>query len=162
MDIQVSSNFERLLFEASAATRQAVRRLMQRLAADPAASTSTHAALAAIRADFAAGRADEAETAATMRDVHAATGYLPDPHTAVGLAVSRRFADPAVPMVTLATAHPAKFPAAVEAATGIEPALPAGLADITGKRERLRSSPTTWRRSRIIIAAPSRATAERV
>ncbi len=135
MDIQVSSNFERLLFEASGRDADAVRGAMASLSQSGAFSVP-EAALAAMRADFAAGRADETETAATMRGLLDAAGYLADPHTAVALAVASRSADPAVPMVTLATAHPAKFPAAVRAATGIEPALPARLATLMSGEER--------------------------
>ncbi len=123
MDIQVSSNFERLLFEAYGRDAAAVEGLMQRLAQSRAFDIAAEP-LEHIRADFTAGRADEAESAATMREINLTTGALPDPHTAVALAVSRRFVDPAVPMVTLATAHPAKFPEAVAAATGIHAALP--------------------------------------
>jgi threonine synthase len=136
MDIQVSSNFERLLFEA-----------MDRDAVGPAAPdgwaraigqlcTVPDTALAAIRAGFRAGRTDESETAATMRAVHEKSGYLLDPHTAVGVSVARPLLGGDVPVVTLATAHPAKFPAAVKAATGIEPALPVWLADLYGRKER--------------------------
>ncbi len=96
-------------------------------------------ALGAIRGLFAAHRADEAETAETMRRVHAESGYLLDPHSAVGVAAAERemaALDPAVPVVTLATAHPAKFPDAVAAATGVRPALPPHLADLFEREER--------------------------
>jgi threonine synthase len=91
--------------------------------------------LANMRDDFAAGRADEAETAETIRDTYARTGFLPDPHTAVGLFVAAKNRKAGVPMVALATAHPAKFPDAVKAAAGIEPALPAGFDGLLGARE---------------------------
>ena len=78
-----------------------------------------------MRALFAAGRADEEEVAATIRTVLRETGRFVDPHTAVGIAVAEKEPrDPAVPMVVLSTAHPAKFPDAVEAACGMRPALP--------------------------------------
>jgi threonine synthase len=118
------------------------------------------APLEQIRMDFAAGRADETEVAATMREIHATTGTLPDPHTAVALAVSRRFVDPAVPMVTLATAHPAKFPEAVRAATGIDAALPAGFGDILNKTERFTTLANDPRAIEDHIAAHSRAIPE--
>jgi threonine synthase len=133
MDIQVSSNFERLLFEAHGRNGAAIRRLMDELAGG--AFAIAESPLAAIREDFVAGRADEAETAATIRDTWRATGFLPDPHTAVGLAVASRFSDPAVPMVTLATAHPAKFPDAVTAATGHRPELPEEFAGLMNRKE---------------------------
>jgi threonine synthase len=138
MDIQVSSNFERLLFEAHHGDGAAVAALMHDLARDRAFSLA-EPALASIRGLFAAHRADESETAETMRRVHAESGYLLDPHSAVGVAAAERelgSLDPAVPVVTLATAHPAKFPDAVAAATGVRPALPPHLADLFEREER--------------------------
>jgi threonine synthase len=134
MDIQVSSNFERLLFEAYGRDAAAVRRLMAGLA-QSGAFTIDPAPLAAIRDEFAGGSADEDEVAATIGRVASATGFLPDPHTAVGLAVAGRFLEPGVPMVTLSTAHPAKFAAAVEAATGRPPPLPEGFGDLLDGKE---------------------------
>lgn len=134
MDIQVSSNFERLLFEAYGRDGRAVSRLMGELG--KAGSFAIDAApLAAIRTEFDAGRADEAETAATIRETWRETGFLADPHSAVGLAVARRFAEPGVPMVTLATAHPAKFPDAVERASGERPEPPEGFRDLVRRQE---------------------------
>ena len=136
MDIQVSSNFERLLFEALGRDGSAVAGLMRDLARTRA-FTLDQATLESMRAGFSARRADEAETAATMRRVFAGTGYLLDPHTAVGVTAAEQEAlDPTVPVVTLATAHPAKFPDAVEAATGVRPALPPHLADLLEREER--------------------------
>jgi threonine synthase len=134
MDIQVSSNFERLLFEAYGRDAAAVRRLMSGLSQSKA-FTVDPAPLAAIGAEFAAGAADEDEVAATIAGTARATGFLPDPHTAVGLAVAARFARPGVPMITLSTAHPAKFAAAVEAATGRPPPLPDGFAGLMERPE---------------------------
>ena len=86
---------------------------------------------------FAGGSADQAEVAATIAATLRSTGELVDPHTAVGLAVAARHRPPpGVPLVTLATAHPAKFPEAVEAATGVSPALPARYADLMTLPER--------------------------
>ncbi len=161
MDIQVSSNFERLLFAAYGRDPDAVRRLMQRLAQGGAFDID-EAALKAIRAEFSAGRADEVETAATIRQTYETTGFLADPHTAVGLAVSRRFADPAVPMITLATAHPAKFPDAVKAAAGIEAALPAPLSGITEKPEHFATLANDAQAVGDYMAAHSRAITEKV
>ena len=135
MDIQVSSNFERLLFEALGRDGSAVQRLMASLQ-QSGRFTVPPQALAAIRADFAAGRADEATTSATMARVFNDAGYLLDPHTAVGVAVAEEIDLGSAPVVTLATAHPAKFPAAVKAATGIEPPLPAWLSDLYERPER--------------------------
>jgi threonine synthase len=137
MDIQVSSNFERLLFEAAGRDAAAVRAAMGSLAQSGAFEVAAPA-LAAKRAEFDAARVDEAEAAATMRALRRDSGYLADPHTAVAVAASRKMAgDPAVPRVVLATAHPAKFPGAVEAATGERPALPPHLADLFEQAERM-------------------------
>jgi threonine synthase len=135
MDIQVSSNFERLLFEALDRDAPALKRLMNSLG-QSGSFTIPPTALAAIRETFAAGRASEAETSATIGGVHAQSGYLLDPHTAVGVAVARAHDLGAAPVVTLGTAHPAKFPAAVRAAAGIEPSLPAWLSDLYERQER--------------------------
>ncbi|MEO6015184.1 MAG: threonine synthase [Devosia sp.] len=136
MDIEVSSNFERLLFEALDRDAPALKRLMNSLQ-QSGSFTVPPKALAAIREGFAAGRASEAETTATIASVLKDSGYLLDPHTAVGVAVGRELSLGDAPVVTLATAHPAKFPAAVEAATGVEPALPAWLSDLYDRPERL-------------------------
>jgi len=119
-------------------------------------------ALAAILADFASGRTDEAETAATMQAFHTDRNYLADPHTAVGLAVAKRFARPGVPMVTLATAHPAKFPAAVLAATGTEAELPARLGDLMERPEHFTTIADDQLAVEYFIAAHTRALAEKV
>ncbi|HUH76848.1 MAG TPA: threonine synthase, partial [Devosia sp.] len=79
----------------------------------------------------------EAETAAAIKQVLDRSGYLLDPHTAVGVHVARSYLPNVTPMITLGTAHPAKFPAAVHGATGIEPELPAWLADLHSREERL-------------------------
>jgi threonine synthase len=118
--------------------------------------------LAAIRSEFSAGSADEAETAAAIRGTLATAEYLADPHTAVGLAVSKRFLDPAVPTVTLATAHPAKFRAAVKAAAGFEPPLPEALGDITERPERFVTLANDRKAVEDHIAARTSAAAERV
>src|SRR5207253_218782 len=130
MDIQVSSNFERLLFDAYGRDPAPVRALMGSLA-QSRSFTIAPDPLTEIRSRFTAARADEDETAATVRSVHKEAGYLIDPHTAVAVAVAEKEnRDRAVPMVVLSTAHPAKFPAAVEAASGINPALPDWLGDL--------------------------------
>jgi len=160
MDIQVSSNFERLLFEVLGRDGAAVRRLMEDLRAGGFELGA--APLAAIHKDFVAGRADEAEAARAMRETYASTGFLPDPHTAVGLAVSRRFLTPGVPMITLATAHPAKFPDAVRTATGVEPALPDRLGDLMERRERFTTIANDGSAVEKFIAGHTRALAEKV
>jgi threonine synthase len=143
MDIQVSSNFERLLFEAYGRNSVALRGLMGALAKDKRFTISSEA-LDAIRRIFSAGRADEAETSATIRSVHAASDYVLDPHSAVGVSVARKFeGEGKSPIVALATAHPAKFPEAVEAAIGKRPQLPDRLADLGSRRERMAKLPAS-------------------
>jgi threonine synthase len=136
MDIQVASNFERLLFDLCGRDGAAVRRLMGGFAQRGELSVSPDA-LGRARELFDAASADEAETGASMAEVYRATGALLDPHTAVGIRVGRQCRrDPKTPLVCLATAHPAKFPAAVQQATGITPALPARLKDLHERAER--------------------------
>ena len=135
MDIQVSSNFERLLFEVSGRDATVVRRYMAGLR-QSGAFIIEPAGLAAIRAEFDAGRSTVAETAAVIRSTLSESGYLLDPHTATGVHVAASHRDMAVPMVVLGTAHPAKFPAAVEAACGVSPGLPAWLAGMMTAEER--------------------------
>ena len=160
MDIQVSSNFERLLFEATGRDGAQVRRLMGSLTQSHRFSLSSPS-LAEIRALFAAGRADEDETAATIRTALRETSRLVDPHTAVGLAVAEKETrDPAVPMIVLGTAHPAKFPDAVEAACGVRPALPEWLADLPSRPERATPMPADQGAIERFILAASRAARE--
>ncbi|MFC7399457.1 threonine synthase [Chelatococcus sp. GCM10030263] len=137
MDIQVSSNFERVLFDAYGRDAGEIRRLMARLS-QSGAFTIAEPALAAIRKEFSATAVSEEETAAEIARTWRDADYLLDPHTAVGLAAARRRhrVDPAVPTVVLSTAHPAKFPDAVERACGVRPALPAHLEDLLTRRER--------------------------
>ena len=136
MDIQVASNFERALFEAMDRDAKTVRTMMAALVQSRRFVIPARA-LADLRAVFSADCADEQETAATIRTVKREAGYLVDPHTAVAIAVAEKeHHDGAAPMVVLSTAHPAKFPAAVEAACGVRPALPEWLADLPRKPER--------------------------
>ena len=135
MDIQVSSNFERLLFEACGRDANHISTLMAGLK-QSGSFTLSDDMLKYICAGFASGRTDEAQTAEIIRTTLAETGELLDPHTAVGYGVARALARKDVPMVTLATAHPAKFPDAVEAACGIRPELPQRMGDLMSRRER--------------------------
>ena len=160
MDIQVSSNFERLLFEATGRDSAQVRSLMASLAQSGRFTLPTPA-LSAIRALFSAGRADEEETGATIRTTLRETAKLVDPHTAVGLAVAEKEArDPAIPMIVLGTAHPAKFPDAVEAACGVRPALPDWLSDLPERAERSTAMPVDPGAIEKFILAASRAARE--
>ncbi|MEY2405400.1 MAG: threonine synthase [Acidimicrobiaceae bacterium] len=129
MDIQVSSNHERLLFE-----------LLDRDGARTAELLQRFRSLGSVEAPrdpvFAAARLDDDETLAEIRRTYEESGYLVDPHTAVGIGAARRArTDHAVPIVCLSTAHPAKFPDAVERATGIRPQLPERLADLFDREE---------------------------
>jgi len=160
MDIQVPSNFERLLFEAYGRDSQQVRALMGNLAQSRRFSLS-NSALAEIRALFSADRADEEETAATIRTTLRETSRLVDPHTAVGLAVAEKeVRDPAMPMIVLGTAHAAKFPEAVETACGVRPALPEWLADLAERRERVTTMSVDQGAIERFILAASRAARE--
>ncbi len=134
MDIQISSNFERLLFEANDRDAGVVRHAMEGLKQSGSFSVSKPA-LAKIRKQFRAGRTTQAKVISTIRDTLAQTGYLLDPHTAVGVHVAAAHEKPGSPMVTLATAHPAKFPDAVKYASGIDPALPSWLAGLMEREE---------------------------
>lgn len=134
MDIQISSNFERLLFESYDRDAAAIRGLMRSLS-QSGEFTIADAPLKTIREQFAAGRSTVAETAATIDSVLKQDGYLLDPHSAIGVKVAREHADTASPMVVLATAHPAKFPDAVKDACGVSPALPAWLSDLMERKE---------------------------
>jgi threonine synthase len=141
MDIQISSNFERLLFDACGRDPLPVRNAMAALGRSHRFRIA-EPALAQMRALFGAGHALEDETAAAIRTTRRETGYLIDPHTAVAVAVAEKEnRDPAVPMVVLSTAHPAKFPDAVEKACGIRPGLPDWLADLGSRRERVTALP---------------------
>jgi threonine synthase len=141
MDIQVSSNFERLLFEATGRDAAQVRALMGSLQ-QSGRFVLSDAVLAAIREEFDAGRADETETEAAIRAAWREAGELVDPHTAVALAVADRdTTDPTVPNIVLSTAHAAKFPDAVEAACGIRPGLPAWLDGLMERTETMKIMP---------------------
>jgi threonine synthase len=139
MDIQVSSNFERALFDALGRDGTAVAALMDDLKAAGRFAVP-QGALEGLRAAFASGRASEDETRAAIAATLAATGELLCPHSAVGVHVAAAHQG-AVPMVTLATAHPAKFPDAVTAATGVRPALPPHMADLFDRPERVTPVP---------------------
>jgi len=135
MDIGVSSNFERLLFEMLGRDGTAVAETMLRFRADGRFAVDSDL-MGLLTEHWSGARVDDVETARIIRELHESAGVLIDPHTAVGLgaaAACRR--DPAVPMVVLSTADPAKFPDAVEAATGIRPELPPRLADLFDRPE---------------------------
>ena len=156
MDIQVSSNFERLMFEAGGRESEPILRYMAGLKQSGAFSIDAEA-LAAMRAEFAADRATMDQTAATIRDALAGSGYLLDPHTATAVHVARKHAAGIAPMVVLGTAHPAKFPAAVEAACGIAPSLPTWLAGLMERPEKFTVLPSRLEMVEDYITGRSRA-----
>jgi threonine synthase len=141
MDIQVSSNFERLLFESAGRDAATVRRYMAGLK-QSGGFTIEKTQLERIRREFSAGRSDMAETGETIRSTLASTGYLLDPHTATAIHVAKAYTTASTPMIVLATAHPAKFPAAVEEASGVAPNLPAWLDGMMQREEKYEVLPS--------------------
>jgi threonine synthase len=160
MDIQVSSNFERLLFDAYGRDAQALRALMGSLAQSGRFTVSAQA-LKELRSLFTADRADEQECAAQIRAWMREADYCVDPHTAVALAVAEKETrDPSVPMVVLSTAHPAKFPDAVRAACGVVPPIPDRLADLAKRKERVTVVPADQPTIERYVTSVSRAARE--
>ena len=139
MDIQVSSNFERALFDAYNRDGAAVAQLMDELKAG--GFDVSQGALQALQEIYQSGRVSEEETSAQITASLAASNELLCPHSAIGVKVAEALRTPQTPMITLATAHPAKFPAAVEAATGVHPPLPPRMADLYDRSERLTRVP---------------------
>ena len=136
MDIQVSSNFERLVYDLYDREGAAVAQLFDALKNDGTFSLS-QGALVKLREEFDSGRCSEEETADAIKQTFAHTGEVLCPHSAIGVKVAGdQTGHPSVPMITLATAHPAKFPAAVEAACGQRPDLPPHMADLFERDER--------------------------
>ncbi|MEO9517514.1 MAG: threonine synthase [Paracoccaceae bacterium] len=135
MDIQVSSNFERALFDAYGRDGGAVAQLMDELKSG--GFEVSQGAMEELQDHYVSGRADEDETRAEIARCLAASGELLCPHSAVGVKVANEHRGVGTPMITLATAHPAKFPAAVEAATGVHPPLPTRMADLYERSERV-------------------------
>ena len=135
MDIQISSNFERLLFEAAGRDASAIRAMMGSLA-QGGRFDLPEAALKAIRAEFSASSAGEAEVAEAMRRTLSQSGYRLDPHTATAIVAADRHDEGKIPIVVLATAHPAKFPEVVREVTGGEAGLPPRLASLMSDPER--------------------------
>ena len=141
MDIQVSSNFERLLFEMNLRDGAATAEQIGQFRATGALTVTPAQFGEWIRPVFRGHRCSDAETLATIAQTYRDSGVLVEPHTAVGLAATAACATPDEPVVTLATAHPAKFAAAVEEATGVRPELPPHLADLMSRRERTSDLP---------------------
>ena len=141
MDIQVSSNFERLVYLANGNDSAAVRSAMQSLK-QSGGFTLQSAAIKSIRSEFDSSATSDPDAAKTMAQVLAETGELLDPHTAVGYAIAQKTSTSS-PMVTLATAHPAKFPDAVQAATKVRPNLPRRLSHLMNAKETFKVLPNS-------------------
>ena len=135
MDIQVSSNFERALFDAYDRDGNAVSQLMDEL--KQGGFDVSQGAIEILQSHFDSGRASEEETSSTITETLKTSGELLCPHSAIGVKVANDQPASETPMITLATAHPAKFPDAVEAASGIRPPLPARMADLYERDERV-------------------------
>jgi len=135
MDIQVSSNFERALFDAYDRDGNAVSQLMDEL--KQGGFDVSQGAMEVLQSHFDSGRASEEETSSTITETLKTSGELLCPHSAIGVKVANDQPASETPMITLATAHPAKFPDAVEGASGIRPPLPARMADLYERDERV-------------------------
>ncbi|NHK26745.1 threonine synthase [Parvularcula flava] len=158
MDIQVSSNFERLLFEASGRDAAAVRAMMANLKQAGRFDVPGEV-LNNIRALFTAERSGEEETAAMIREVFETTGAVIDPHTAVGLVATAKARAAGTldgPVVTLATAHAAKFPDAVKEACGVYPDPPVQLSDLYERTEKLTVLPLDQQEVQRFVASSVR------
>ncbi|MGQ0676061.1 MAG: threonine synthase [Rhodospirillales bacterium] len=157
MDIQVSSNVERLLFDLFDRDGKALSAAMKALRAEGALKLGSNQMQRA-REAFTARRFDDAATLAAMREEFRRSGEVLDPHSAIGVAAARAVERRrGVPVVALGAAHPAKFPDAVEKATGQRPALPARLADLNQREERCMRLPNDLGALREFIAARARA-----
>ena len=136
MDIQISSNFERALFYAYALDANEIAKLMDQLKQNGGFEI-TNSALSALSQHYSSGMATEVETSSTIGRSLSRSAQLLCPHTAIGVKVANDFRDHAVPMITLATAHPAKFPAAVRNASEVNPSLPDRMSDLFDRSERI-------------------------
>jgi threonine synthase len=137
MDIQISSNFERLLFDLYGRDGKALAEAMASFRKTGTLKVGANA-LGGVRELFDTGRLDDQGTLAAIADCRKRYGETLDPHSAVGYALAQQHRrDPKIPMVVLATAHPAKFPDAVQKATGERPKLPPRLADLLTRTERV-------------------------
>ncbi|MGI9295020.1 MAG: threonine synthase [Pseudomonadales bacterium] len=156
MDIMISSNFERMLFDLYDRDGAAIREMMERFKIEPL--TLSDKALHAARELFSSHRVDDAATCATIKEVYSSCEYLLDPHTAIGLNAARAcWRNRATPMVTLATAHPAKFPDAVkQAGVPVEPQLPRHLQDLLERPERFDVVPNDLAAVKAFVAQHTR------
>jgi threonine synthase len=159
MDIQISSNFERLLFDLYDGEGAAVAEAMGEFRATGTLALGQARWARALEL-FDGTRLDDEGTLEAIARIFEETGELVDPHTAIGVAAAREKAgsvpDPHAPIVAVATAHPAKFPDAVERATGVRPALPPALADLFEREERLSVLPNDLAQVRDFVRARAR------
>ena len=153
MDIQISSNFERLLFEMNNRDGGATTEQLNRFRQSGKLSVEPDQYAKWIAPTFRAHRANDADTLAVMKRIYGESGMLVDPHTAVGIASAEACAEPGVPTITLATAHPAKFPDAVKKATGVHPALPDHVADLFDRKERIVNLPNDLQAIEAFVAS---------
>jgi threonine synthase len=153
MDIQVSSNFERLLFEMNNRDGGATTEQLNRFRQSGKLSVEPDQYAKWIAPTFRAHRANNDETLAVMKRIYGESGILVDPHTAVGIASAEACAEPGVPTITLATAHPAKFPDAVKRATGVHPELPDHVADLFDREERIVNLPNDLQAIEAFVAS---------
>lgn len=153
MDIQVSSNFERLLFEMNNRDGGATTEQLNRFRQSGKLSVEPDQYAKWIAPTFRAHRANNDETLAVMKRIYGESGMLVDPHTAVGIASAEACAEPGVPTITLATAHPAKFPDAVKRATGVHPDLPDHVADLFDREERIVNLPNDLQAIEAFVAS---------
>ncbi len=153
MDIQVSSNFERLLFEMNNRDGGATTEQLNRFRQSGKLSVEPDQYAKWIAPTFRAHRTNNDETLAVMKRIYGESGMLVDPHTAVGIASAEACAEPGVPTITLATAHPAKFPDAVKRATGVHPELPDHVADLFDREERIVNLPNDLQAIEAFVAS---------
>jgi threonine synthase len=153
MDIQVSSNFERLLFDMNNRDGGATTEQLNRFRKTGKLSVGPDQFAKWIAPTFRAHRASNDETLAVMKRIYGESGMLVDPHTAVGIASAEACAEPGIPTITLATAHPAKFPDAVKKATGVHPALPDHVADLFDRQERIVNLPNDLQAIEAFVAS---------
>jgi len=153
MDIQVSSNFERLLFDMNNRDGGATTEQLNRFRQSGTLSVEPDQYAKWIAPTFRAHRASNDETLAVMKRIYGESGMLVDPHTAVGIASAEACAEPGIPTITLATAHPAKFPDAVKKATGVHPALPDHVADLFDREERIVNLPNDLQAIEAFVAS---------
>ena len=153
MDIQVSSNFERLLFEMNNRDGSATAQQLQRFRTNGELMVESDQYSTWITPTFRAHRSTDSETLAVMKRMYNEHKMLVDPHTAIGIAAAEEFAVRGTPMITLATAHPAKFPDAVEKATGVRPGLPEHVADLFERNERIVNLPNDLKAVEAFVAS---------